>query len=367
MEPIMQNRRDFIKGVAGATTGILLTGRAFASSSFQGGLPAPGKRREVFIGGRRIKVVDVHAHCQIPEVWEIVKNTNLASIVGGPPRGPIVMGPDRIQWLDEHGIDVQLLTVNPYWYYQADRELATRLVRLQDEKVAEWCASHPDRYVAMSAVALQFPDLAAEQLEYAVKNLKMRGASVGGHVQGEPLSSPKFDPFWAKAEELGVMVFMHPQGADNVIKKGGLDGRGDLGNIIGNPLETTVFLTHMIFDGTLDRFPGLKICAAHGGGYLASYLGRTEVACQVRPKPDCLNKKQPSEYMRSQIWVDTIVLSEEGLRHLVAEVGTGQVVFGTDEPFNWQSNVDLVLNSPSLSDAQKEAILGGTLVKMLRL
>jgi len=367
MERSMRNRRDFLKTVAGATTGMFLTGRAFAGSELQGGAAAPGKRREVSIGGRRVKVVDVHAHCQIPEVWDIVKDSNLASIVTGPPRGQMIMGPDRIQWLDDHGIDVQLLTINPYWYYGADRELAERIVKLQDEKVAEWCASHSDRYVAMSAVALQFPDLAAQQLEYAVKNLKMRGASIGGHVEGEPLSSPRFDPFWAKVQELDVMVFMHPEGAENIIKKGGLDGRGDLGNIIGDPLETTLFLTHMIFDGTLDRFPGVKICAAHGGGYLASYLGRTEVACDVRPKSDCLNKKHPSEYMKSQIWVDSIVLTEEGLHHLVAEVGSGQVVFGTDEPFNWQANVDLILKSPSLSDAQKEAILGGTLVKLLRI
>jgi aminocarboxymuconate-semialdehyde decarboxylase len=363
----MRNRRDFLKTVAAATTGMLLSKGALDAFPPQGAPAMPGKRREVSIGGRRIKVVDVHAHCQIPEVWDIIKDTKLASIVGAPPRGQMVMGPERIQWLDDHGIDVQVLTINPYWYYGADRELATSIVKLQDEKVAEWCASHPDRYVAMSAVALQFPDLAAEQLEYAVKHLKMRGASIGGHVEGEPLSSPRFDPFWAKAQELDVLVFMHPQGAENIIKKGALDGRGDLGNIIGNPLETTLFLTHMIFDGTLDRFPNLKICAAHGGGYLASYLGRTEVACQVRPKSDCANKKRPSEYMKSQILVDTIVLTEEGLRHLVAEVGYGQVVFGTDEPFNWQSNVDLVLNSPSLSDVQKEAILGGTLTKLLRL
>jgi aminocarboxymuconate-semialdehyde decarboxylase len=363
----MRDRRNFLKTVAGATTGMLLTGNAFADPALQGGAAAPGKRREVFIGGRRVKVVDVHAHCQIPEVWDLIKDTKLSSIMAAPPRGQMIMGPDRIQWLDDHGIDVQLLTINPYWYYGADADLAAKIVKLQDEKVAEWCASHPDRYVAMSAVALQFPDLAAEQLEYAVKKLKLRGASIGGHVAGEPLSSPRFDPFWAKAQELDVIVFMHPQGAENIIKKGGLDGRGDLGNIIGNPLETTLFLTHMIFDGTLDRFPRLKICAAHGGGYLASYLGRTEVACEVRPKSDCENKKRPSEYMKSQILVDTIVLTEEGLRHLVAEVGYGQVVFGTDEPFNWQSNVDLVLNSPSLSDAQKEAILGGTLVKLLRL
>ena len=367
MEQSVRNRRDFLKTVAGATTGMLLTGNTFAESALQGGPTVPGKRREVFIGGRRVKVVDVHAHCLIPEVWDMVKDTKLASIAGAEPRQLLRMGPDRVQWLDDHGIDVQLLSINPFWYYGADRELAERIVRLQDQKVAEWCADHADRYVAMSAVALQFPDLAAEQLEYAVKHLKMRGASIAGHVEGEPLSSPRFDPFWAKVQELDVLVFMHPQGAENIIKKGGLDGRGDLGNIIGNPLETTLFLTHMIFDGALDRFPGIKICAAHGGGYLASYLGRTEVACQVRPKADCANKKRPSEYMKSQILVDTIVLTEEGLRHLVAEVGSGQVVFGTDEPFNWQSNVDLILNSPSLSDAQKEAILGGTLVKLLRI
>jgi aminocarboxymuconate-semialdehyde decarboxylase len=363
----MRSRRDFLKTAAGATTGILLSREAFAAPLSQGAPAAAGKRREVFIGGRRVKVVDVHAHCLIPEVWDLVKDTKLASVAGREPRRLLLMGPDRIQWLDDRGIDVQLLTINPAWYYGADRELAAKIVKLQDEKVAEWCASHADRYVAMSAVALQFPDLAAEQLEHAVKNLKMRGASIGGHVEGEPLSSPRFDPFWAKVQELDVMVFMHPSGAENIIKNGALDGRGDLGNIIGNPLETTLFLTHMIFDGTLDRFPGVKICAAHGGGYLASYLGRTEVACEVRPKADCLNKKHPSEYMKSQVLVDTIVLTQEGLRHLVAEAGSGQVVFGTDEPFNWLANVDLVLNAPSLSDAQKEAILGGNLVKLLRL
>src|ERR1700692_1723589 len=104
MEQRMRNRRDFIKSAAGATTGMLLTGHVFAGPSFQGSPATPGKRREIFIGGRRVKVVDVHAHCQIPEVWEIIKDTNLASIVGGPPRGQIVMGADRIQWRGEHGL-----------------------------------------------------------------------------------------------------------------------------------------------------------------------------------------------------------------------------------------------------------------------
>ncbi len=368
----MKNRREFIQTVAGATTGMLLTGNAFAASALQGGAATPAgpvKRREVSIGGKRVKVVDVHAHCVIPEVSDLVKDTPYAANAGGrAARGPNVMGPDRIRAIDELGVDVQVLSINGFWFYGVtDRDLVAKIVKLQDEKLAEWVNAHQDRYVAVSSVALQFPDLAAEQLEYAVKKLGARGAAIGGHANGEDISLPKYDPFWAKAQELGVMVFMHPQSAENVIVKDGWKGRGDLANIIGNPLETTIFLTRMIVNGTFDRFPNLKICAAHAGGYLPSYLGRTEIACEVRPNADCLNKKHPSEYMKSNVLADTIAMSEEGLRHLVAELGPGQVVFGTDMPFIWHPNVDVVLNAPSLNDAQKEAILGGTLVKLLRI
>ena len=226
----------------------------------------------------------------------------------------------------------------------------------------------PDRYVAILARSrCSFRTWRPNSSSTPSRNWACAAPPSAGMSRAKILSLPKYDPFWAKAQELGVVVFMHPQGAENVIKKDALKGRGDLGNIIGNPLETTIFLTRMMFNGAFDRFPGLKICAAHAGGYLPSYLGRTEVACEVRPNADCANKKQPSEYMKSQVLVDTIVISEEGLRHLVAEVGSGQVVFGTDVPFNWHSNVDLVLNAPFLSDAEKEAILGGTLVKLLRI
>jgi len=219
----------------------------------------------------------------------------------------------------------------------------------------------------MASVALQFPDLAAQQLEDGVKRLGLRGASIGGHVNGEDLSLPKYDPFWAKAAELGVPVVMHPGGADNIIKEGALRGRGDLGNIIGNPLETTYFLTRLIFDGTFDKFPGLRVCGAHAGGYLPSYLGRTEAACVVRNNANCANKRKPSEIMRSQVMVDTMVFSEEGLRHLVAEMGVSQVTYGTDVPFNWPVTVDLVLNAKFLSDADKTAILSGNLMKLLKI
>ena len=360
----MPNRRDFIKGLAGTTAGLWATRGGLLGASF----PAPqasasaAKRREVTVAGRRVKVVDVHAHAFVPQVTEVVKGTPFAKYGGGQP-----MGPDRIAEMDKRGIDVQVLDINVFWWYPADRALATKIVDVHNEGLAAWCAAHPDRFVALTSVALQFPDLAAQQLEHAVKNLNMRGAAVGGHVNGEPVSSPKYDPFWAKAEELGVMVFMHPWDAANVVSENGLAGNGDLVNIVGMPLETTMFLTHLIFDGTLDRFPGLKICAAHGGGFLPSYMGRTEVACDARKQANCQNKKKPSEYLRSQILVDSMVFSTEGIHHLVAELGASQVVYGTDLPaLAWPDSIDTIL-AEQMTNAEKEAILGGNLTKLLKL
>jgi aminocarboxymuconate-semialdehyde decarboxylase len=352
------NRRHFLKAVAAGAAGVWVGGAGAMAVQ-----PAP-VRRQVTIGGRPIRVIDIHAHCIVP-VEDIVKGTPLAGSGGGT--GNNILGPERMRIMDEQGVDVQALTINGYWWYAADRDLARQIVRAQNEGLAKWVAAHPDRFVALASVALQHPDLAAEQLEDGVKRLGLRGASIGGHVNGEDLSLPKYDPFWAKAAALGVVVFMHPGGASNIVKEGAFRGRGDLGNIIGNPLETTYFLSRLIFDGTLDKFPGLRICGAHAGGYLPSYLGRTEAACVVRGNANCANTKKPSEYLRSQILIDTMVFSEEGLRHLVAEVGVGQVVYGTDVPFNWPVTVDLVLTAPFLTDADKEAILSGNLTRLLRI
>lgn len=361
----MPNRRTFVKTIAGAAAGLVAARAGIVHG--QTSPAAPVKRREVFVGRRRVKVVDVHGHFVEPSEIDVVKDTTFAASVRNNASGPLVLGPGRIQALDEFGIDIQVLTHQGGWWYAADRELARRICTVQNEKLAEWCRAHPDRFVGLASVALQHPDLAAEQLEDAVKRLGLRGAGIAGHVAGEDPSAPKFDPFWAKAEQLGVLVFVHPVGADNVLKPGALRGTGDLGNIIGNPLETTVFFSRMIFNGTLDRFPGLKLCGAHAGGFLPSYLGRTDVACDVRANSNCANKKHPREYFRGQILADSMVFTDEGLRHLVAEMGAGQVVYGTDMPFNWPANVDLILKAPFLKDAEKEAILGGNLIKLLRI
>jgi aminocarboxymuconate-semialdehyde decarboxylase len=359
----MPNRRAFLRTVVGGATGMYVMSRAGTGTAVIAN-QSQSPRREVMVAGRRVKVIDVHAHCVIP-VSDIVKGTPLANMGGGG--GNNILGPQRLQIMDRQGVDVQVLSINGYWWYAADRDLARQIVRAQNEGLAKWVAAHPDRFVALASVALQHPELAAEQLEDGVQRLGLRGASIGGHVNGEDLSLPKYDPFWAKAAELDALVFMHPGGADNILKPGALGGRGDLGNIIGNPLETTYFLSRLMFDGTLDKFPGLRVCAAHAGGYLPSYLGRSEAACTVRSNANCANKRKPSEYLRSQILIDTMIFSEEGLRHLVAEMGVGQIVYGTDVPFNWPVTVDLILDAPFLSDTDKEAILSRNLRKLLRI
>ena len=369
----MPNRRDFLKNAAGATAaaaGVFMSGRGLLEAGLlspQIGV-APGKRRELSIGGRRIKTVDAHAHCFVPEVWDLVKNTPLAAQAKNNLMGNIALGnPQRLIDMDAQGIDYQAINVNA-WGYSADRALARDLIRLQNEKISQWCAKYPDRFVGMATVALQHPDLAAEQLDEAIKKLGMRGAAIGGSVEGQEISDRKFDPFWAKAEQLGVLLFMHPQGAPGTTQNPRLQGKGGLGNTIGNPLETTVFLSHLIFEGTLDRFPGLKICSAHAGGYLPSYSGRCDALCGRGSGADCKAlKKRPSEYFREQLYIDSMIFHEEGLRHLVAEVGVSHLVYGTDYPFDWPIGIDFILNAPFLSNAEKEAILGGNLVKLLRI
>ena len=257
------------EGRGGASAGMFLLGSGAYGSQPEAPAPQAGKRREIRVGQRRVKTVDVHSHIALPEAAEVLKGTPLEKLAAGgqtrPGTDPRSLGPERLQTMDEMGIDVQVVSINAFWY-SAERDLARRLIDVQNEKLAELCAVHPDRFVALASVALQFPELAAQQMEDAIKHLGMRGAAIGGTVEGQELSSPKFDPFWAKAEEMQAFIFMHPQDsavATGVVSR--VQGNGFLENVIGNPLETTIFLSHLIFEGTLDKFPNLKLCAAHGG------------------------------------------------------------------------------------------------------
>jgi aminocarboxymuconate-semialdehyde decarboxylase len=353
--------------IAGALAGLAFVGCSLSNASGTSGPAAPnpgagqGRRREVVVDGKRVKTVDIHAHTIVPEA---------AAVINHPLEAPGLLWSnlsDRIQEMDAEGIDVEALSVNPYWY-RAERDAAAELIRIQNEKLAEFCAAMPDRFVAFATVALQHPQLAVEQLEHAIKTLGLRGLSVGGSVAGQELADPKFHPVWAKAEELGILIFMHPLGTRELEPSGRLNGSGLLTNTIGNPLETTIALSHLIFEGTLDRFPGLKICAAHGGGYLPSYAARSDAVITTFPnRVGPLPKKKPTQYLKDgQLYFDSIMFTPEGLRHLIAETGPDKVVIGTDYPFPWNRvPIDHILSTPGLSDDDKIAILGGTAAKLL--
>jgi aminocarboxymuconate-semialdehyde decarboxylase len=378
----MPTRREFLRDLSSATAGIVFAGCCCADSSLgfalnrQQSAAQPGasrKRREVTIGGHRVVVVDVHSHVRVPEVWELVKDrigregrTGDMQQANPDNLGNIHNVDKRLADLDEMGIDVQAVSINPFWYW-ADVDLARKIIQIQNGKIAALCAAHPDRFVGLGSVALQHPSLAVEQLEEGVKKLGMRGFAIGGSVNGEDLSAPKFHPIWAKAEELEALIFIHPQVSGTPADERRLQGNGLLDNVIGHPLETTIALTHLIQDGVLDLFPRLKICAAHGGGYLPSYSGRSDQCLKAFPK-DCRPlKKLPSEYLK-QLYYDSVLFTPEDMRHLVAVVGASQVVVGTDYPALWNRNpVDGILTIPGLSDNERMAIFSGTLTKLLKL
>ena len=358
----MATRRDFMQQAAGAAAGVLFAGCALLNEAHAQNKPA-AKRRHVVVAGKRVKTIDVHAHCVIPEAMTLM-GQKITGDVKGQRENVIVMA-DRLSAMDEQGIDMEALSINPSWY-RLERDLVTKVIQIQNEKLAELCASKPDRFVAYASLALQYPDLAVQQLEDGMKKYGLRGAAIGGSVAGEDFSDPKFHPVWAKAEELGALLFIHPQSTPELAKR--FKGNGWLSNTIGNPLDTTIALSHLIFEGTLDKFPRLKVCAAHGGGFLPSYAPRSNHSCFVSPagcNPDIVLKKKPTDYL-NQLYFDSLIFTPEALRHLVAQVGASQVVLGTDHPIPWQEkSVDHVLSTNTLSNADKIAILGGTAAKLL--
>jgi len=335
--------------------------------------PAHAARRQVSIGGTRIQTVDMHCHSYVHDVWPLIEEHGdlgyLASVVDNPIlRNKIdINNVDfRLQQMDEQGIDVQAISLHVGQYHHwAGPDLAAKIVAIQNEKIAETCAAHPERFVGLGAVALQHPELAVRQMKHAVKELDMRGFMITGSVNGEELSSPRFHPFWAAAEELGIVIFIHPRNFPAGQSR--LNGNGRLDNVIGNPLETTIALSHLIFEGTLDKYPGVKICAAHGGGYLASYIGRSD-HCVTHASMFCAAvEKLPSEYLRQQLYFDSLLYTEENLRHLIATVGADRVVIGTDFPFamGTADAIDHVLSVDGLSENEQASILGKTAASLL--
>ena len=234
----------------------------------------------------------------------------------------------RLADLDAIGVDAQIVGPVPMHRYWAEPELAVKLTTVINVAVAAHCAEGRGRLHGLGTLPLQHPALAVRELERAVVGLGLKGVSVSTNVDGRELADPLFDPVWAAAADLGAVVFIHPWGCS----LGPRLGAHFLGNTFGQPAETALALSHLIFGGALDRHPGLRLLAAHGGGFLPTYIGRSDHAWTERPDArGCAHP--PSAYLR-RIWYDALVYSPQALRHLVEVVGSDKVMLGTDYPFD---------------------------------
>ena len=337
--------------------------------------------RKVVKRGSRILSVDLHCHVQTPAADELAQQSGEA--VGsfaqlGNARSierqkqqrleidrKLTSIEQRLADMDKMGIDVQAISTSPsQYFYRLDADVCRRTSRMINERLAEMVAAHPDRFVALGTVPMQEPGLAVAELEHCMKRLGFRGLEIGTNVRGTELGDEQFHSFWAKAEALGAVVFLHPSGFTEPRRL----TQHFLANVIGNPLDTTVALAHIVFGGVLERHPRLKIVAAHGGGYMGHYPARMDHAYRVRPECHDHITRPPSHYMK-KIYYDTMVFGEPQLEHLVNLWGAGHVVIGTDYPYDmgYYKPVDFVERAKRLTRAQKDAIIGGNAAKILGL
>ena len=270
----------------------------------------------------------------------------------------------RIASMDAAGIDMQAVSPVPMQYhYWAEREVAEKIVAATNSGIAEICASRPERFAGLGSVAMQFPELAADQLEHAMRELHLKGVIISTAVNGAELADPRFEVFWARAETLGAVVFIHPMGCS-------LGARLTpyyFSNVIGNPAETTVALAHLIFSGAFDRHPNLKVLAAHGGGYFPAYTARFDHGWRVRPEAHtCANA--PSSYLK-KIWFDSLLYEPEQLGFLIRRAGAANVVLGTDFPFDMGMDdpIGLLKSVAGLSDDDRALIRGLNASRLLGL
>jgi aminocarboxymuconate-semialdehyde decarboxylase len=351
----------------------------FATASGRRGVRSGLVRR---VSGRT-KTVDVHCHVHNPAIDEVVAGSS--GFLAERAQSARVWGDDgarklaeavralmpkltdpaeRLLDMDRQGIDMQAISPSPVqYYYWASYDEAKTIVELCNARIAHICGQHPDRFVGFGSVAMQHTDLALTQMDAGVRQYGLRGFEVSSSINGKELSDPLFESFWAKAAELDVAIFIHPLGSP----LGQRLSPYYLSNIVAQPMETTIALSMMIFSGLFDRYPQLKVLAAHGGGFLPLCSGRSDQGHSVRPEAKGC-KLPPSEYLK-RIFYDAVVFHPEALADLINRVGSSQVLLGTDYPFDMGEDDPLSLVSliSNLSESQCAALLGENAKRLLAL
>jgi aminocarboxymuconate-semialdehyde decarboxylase len=262
----------------------------------------------------------------------------------------------RLRDMDANGVDVQVLAPTVFtFFYEREPELALACAALQNDEIAAEVKRHPGRFLGLGGVPLQAPELAAAELKRAMQGLGLHGAMIGSNVNGRNLDDPGLEPFWAAASALGAFIFVHPHAGAAGERLGGYY----LKNLVGLPFETTIAGASLVFGGVLERHPGLKICLAHGGGFLPYQAGRFRHGFAVRPEAR-INLAHPPEDSIGRLFYDTILHSGTTLAFLIASVGADHVLLGSDYPFD-MGNLDCVarVEELTLPAQSRDLILGG--------
>jgi aminocarboxymuconate-semialdehyde decarboxylase len=328
----------------------------------------------------RSTTVDIHSHVAIPQAGALVKphldmeTIPLAHFADAGTRalnqkqeediGSRITGcEDRLADLEAMGIDLQLVMPPPnQCYYTVPLEVAVTASRMVNDGLAEYVARRPDRFVALGTVPLADGDEAASELARCMGQLGMKGVEILTNIAGKELSDASLAPFWQKAEELGALVVIHPNGFTHADRL----QRFYFNNVIGNPLETTIALHYLIFDGVLERHPRLKILAVHGGGYVAAYSGRIDHAWGARSDSHATLPNPPTSYLK-RIYFDSVVFTPHQLAELVRLYGADHVLMGTDYPFDMAEYdpIGHVAAVEGLDQSAIAALTGGNARKLL--
>jgi fumarylacetoacetase len=344
--------------------------------------PAAAGRPSVRAAARHAAVVDIHCHVLCTRAEQLATQLGVTGEAGTMRfasdasrqaaqalrqaiRLPLTDIDTRLADMDRAGIDLQVLSPAPNQYhYEAEPEAGRQLSAQVNTTIAEMAQRASGRFVGLGTVPLQHPGLAIEALRHAVNDLGLRGVEIGTHVAGQDLDTLGLEDFFAEAQALNALVFLHPAG----FSEGRRLGQFFLNNIIGNPLESTLAVSRLVFSGLFERLPGLTMCVAHGGGYLAAYPGRMDQAWRVRPECRACLQAAPSQSLK-RLYFDTLVHSPQQLQHLVQVYGTDHLLLGSDYPYD-MGDPDArvhIETLPDLDEAGRRAMLGGNALRLLQM
>ena len=268
----------------------------------------------------------------------------------------------RFKDMDAAEVDVHLLSVAPQtWLYGQEAAVGIAGATIQNDEIARLVKEHPERFSGIATLPMQAPDKAADELRRAMRKLGLHGAMIGSNIGGKNLDDPSFEPLWAVAEELDAFMMIHPgnvAGADRLRSY-------YLGNLIGNPLDTTIAGACLIFGGVLERHPKLNFIMSHGGGFIPYQGGRWVHGWEVRPEPKVNVKHSPAPYLDRFLY-DTIVHAKAPLEFLISSVGANRVFLGSDYPYDMGTGECVrQVRAANISAADRDIILGDHAAKIL--